>query len=406
MRRRIRLCTYGIHRLYTGRAEGISITVETVFGIIRPCKHRLGAELSSAWIAQLCGLCLALRDDHGHAARMVTNYDGLIVSALVDAQSQRATLRAAGPCALRGMRTADVATGDSVRLAATVSLVLAAAKVRDHVEDGDGVAGTAGVRPAARRIAQRWARQGTETGAGLGFDTAVLLDAVDRQLAVENAAGPGTALLDLTEPTESATAAAFGHTAILSGRPGNEAALTEVGRLFGRIAHLVDAAEDLHEDVAHGKWNPLVATATPADETHRLCADALLGIELALAEVEFTDGRLVHRLLTKELGRSVHRIFKHSGLEAGHENCRTDQRITNRFGRRRGYGPPPGYNYPPQGYGYPPPGYGYGRPPRRSGGFCLPFCEGIACCECCRCGEDCCCACEGCECCGDACCDC
>ncbi|MBU3060398.1 hypothetical protein KO481_02530 [Nocardia sp. NEAU-G5] len=375
-----------------------------MFGIIRPCKHRLGAELSSAWMAQLCGLCLALRDDHGQAARMATNYDGLIISALVDAQAPRATRRAAGPCPLRAMRTADVATGDSVRLAATVSLVLAAAKVRDHVEDGDGVAGTAGVRPAARRIAERWARQGAETGAGLGFDTAVLLDAVDRQLAVEAAAGPQTTLLELTEPTEAATAAAFGHTAILSGRPGNEAALIEAGRLFGRIAHLVDAAEDLHEDFTHGKWNPLVATGTAAEETHRLCTDALLGIELALAEAEFTDGRLVHRLLTKELGRSVHRTFKHSD----HESCRGDSTIVNRRGRRGRYGPPPpGYGYPPpQGY-YPPPGYGYGPPPRRRSGFCLPFCEGIACCECCRCSEDCCCCtCEGCECCGDGCCDC
>lgn len=346
-------------------------------------------------MAQLCGLCLALRDDHGQAARMATNYDGLIISALVDAQAPRATSRAAGPCPLRAMRTADVATGDSVRLAATVSLVLAAAKVRDHVEDGDGVAGTAGVRPAARRIARRWARQGAESGAGLGFDTAVLMDAVDRQLAVEAAAGPQTTLLELTEPTEAATAAAFGHTAILAGRAGNQDALAEAGRLFGRIAHLVDAAEDLHEDFAHGKWNPLVATGTPADETHRLCTDALLGIELALAEVEFTDGRLAHRLLTKELSRSVHRTFGHSG----HESSRGDSTVVARRGRRGGYGPPPpGYGYPPpQGY-YPPPGYGYGPPPRRRSGFCLPFCEGVACCECCRCSDDCCCACECCAC--------
>ncbi len=355
-------------------------------------------------MAQLCGLCLALRDDHGQAARMATNYDGLIISALVDAQAPAATRRSAGPCPLRAMRTADVATGDSVRLAATVSLVLAAAKVRDHVEDGDGVAGTAGIRPAARRIAQRWARQGAETGAGLGFDTTVLLDAVDRQIAVESAAGPETTLLELTEPTEAATAAAFGHTALLAGRPGNEAALTEAGRLFGRVAHLIDAVEDLHEDIAHGKWNPLVATGTPAQETRRLCTDALLGIELALAEVEFTDGRLVNRLLTKELSRSVRRTFGHSG----HESCRTDHKITNRRWGGGGYGPPPGYGYPQQGYGgYPPPGYDYGRPPRRrGGGFCLPFCEGIICCECCRCGEDCCCACECGECCGESCCDC
>lgn len=149
---------------------------------------------------------------------MATNYDGLIISALVEAQSTVSpTRRAAGPCPLRGMKRADVATGDCVRLAATVSLVLAAAKVRDHADDHDGVAGAAGFRPAARRIARRWARQGESTGAGLGFDTGVLVTAVDRQGEVEAAAVIGTPLLEVTEPTETATA--FGHTAVLAGGP-------------------------------------------------------------------------------------------------------------------------------------------------------------------------------------------
>ncbi|MCG1043637.1 hypothetical protein KQH60_14360, partial [Mycetohabitans sp. B8] len=101
---------------------------------IWPCRHRLGRELTAAWRAQLCGLCLALRDDYGQAARIATNYDGLVVSVLVEAQSMTpAARRTAGPCPLRGMRRADVATGECARLAAVVSLALAAARVRDHI---------------------------------------------------------------------------------------------------------------------------------------------------------------------------------------------------------------------------------------------------------------------------------
>lgn len=47
------------------------------------------------------------------------------------------------------------------------------------------------------------------------------------------------------EPTESATAAAFAHTAVLAGRPDNAVPPAEAGRLFGRLAHLLDAVEDL-----------------------------------------------------------------------------------------------------------------------------------------------------------------
>ncbi len=84
-----------------------------MFGIIRPCRHRLSERLHASWTAHLCGLCLALRDGHGQLARTATNYDGLVVSVLVEAQSPRAAdRRTAGPCPLRGMRTAPVATGE------------------------------------------------------------------------------------------------------------------------------------------------------------------------------------------------------------------------------------------------------------------------------------------------------
>ncbi|MGA5362399.1 DUF5685 family protein [Streptomyces purpurascens] len=287
-----------------------------MFGMVRPCRHRLGETLTAQWMAHLCGLCLALRGDHGQLARIVTNYDGLLVSVLTEAQTNLATgassgvgRRTAGPCPLRGMRTASVAHGEGARLAAAVSLVLASAKVRDHVADGDGLLARAPVARAARRVAKGWDRAGARTGSAVGFDTAVLVDAVDRQGGIEALAGPGTPILTVTEPTETATAAAFAHTAVLAGRPYNAGPLAEAGRLFGRLAHLLDAVEDRHADAASGAWNPITATGTSLMEARRLADDAVHGIRLALREAEFTDGRLVHRLLVHELRTSVDRAF-------------------------------------------------------------------------------------------------
>ncbi|SCF57636.1 hypothetical protein GA0115256_10091, partial [Streptomyces sp. DconLS] len=142
----------------------------------------------------------------------------------------------------------------------------------------------------------------------------------ERQLGIETLAGPGTPLLTVTEPTETATAAAFAHTARLSGRPGNAAPLAEAGRLFGRLAHLLDAVEDQQADAAVGAWNPLTATGTSRAEARRLADDAVHGIRLALKEAEFSDGALVHLLLVHELRRSVDRAFGtttcgHTGAE-------------------------------------------------------------------------------------------
>ncbi|MFJ1929856.1 MULTISPECIES: DUF5685 family protein [unclassified Streptomyces] len=421
-----------------------------MFGIVRPCVHRLSDGLRAEWMAHLCGLCLALRSDHGQFARIVTNYDGLIVSVLTEAQTERtpAQRRTAGPCPLRAMRTAPVARGEGARLAAAVSLVLASAKVRDHVADRDGLLKRRPVAAAARRVAAGWDRAGARTGAQLGFDTALLVDAVDRQTGIELLAGPGTPLLTVTEPTETATAAAFAHTAVLAGRPRNAEPLAEAGRLFGRLAHLLDAVEDQEADAASGAWNPLTATGTSRAEARRLCDDALRGVRLALRDAEFTDGRLAHVLLAHELRRSVDRAFatdvcshRSGGLltagPAGPDGAvrpSADDLSADHpsgGGHAASFGPPPGNPYAPSGPGapsgppQPPP-----EPPRDRRGLvvgCLVW-AGLACtcqmccgtfddpwtrqrreglCNDCDCGD----CCDGCDCCsncGDCCdgCDC
>ncbi|MQS09024.1 DUF5685 family protein [Streptomyces alkaliphilus] len=282
-----------------------------MFGIIRPCAHRLTAGLRAEWTAHLCGLCLALRGEHGQAARLLTNHDALLVSVLVDAQTGPVAgrRRTAGPCPLRGMRTAPVARGEGARLAAAVSLVLGAARVRDHVADGDGAFSRPLVARAARRMATGWDRAGARSAGGVGFDTAVLVDAVDRQAGIEAAIRPGDTLVPVTEPTACATGAAFAHTARVAGRPENVEPLAEAGRLFGRLAHLLDAVEDLPADTARGAFNPLLATGRDLAEARRLCDDAVRGIALALREVRFMDDRLAHVLLVHESRRAVERTF-------------------------------------------------------------------------------------------------
>ncbi|MFC7931909.1 DUF5685 family protein [Streptomyces cinereoruber] len=342
-----------------------------MFGIVRPCTHRLTDNLKVEWMAHLCGLCLALRADHGQFARVVTNYDGLIVSVLTEAQTGAVASgrRTAGPCPLRGMRTAPVARGEGARLAAAVSLVLASAKVRDHVADRDGLLARRPVAAAARRVARSWDRAGARTGRALGFDTAVLVDAVDRQTGIEALAGIGTPLLAVTEPTETATAAAFAHTAVLAGRPENAAPLAEAGRLFGRLAHLLDAVEDQAADAASGAWNPLTATGTSREEARRLADDALHGIRLALKDARFADGKLVHVLLAHELRTSVDRAFGTTTCAHGAHEAHG----AHGAGQVQGHGPVPGNPYAPQGPG---PGNPFAPGPGGPGGPGGPYAPG------------------------------
>ncbi|MER6902073.1 hypothetical protein, partial [Amycolatopsis sp. NPDC000740] len=213
----------------------------------------------------------------------------------------------------------------------------------------------------------------------IGFDTAVLTEAVGRQGELERAIRAGDSPLLATEPAELASSAAFAQTAVLAGRPGNRAPLAEAGRLFGRVAHLLDAVEDLASDAASGSWNPLLATGTALDEAHRLCTDAVLGVELALREAEFADSALVHALLVHELRQAVRRAFGHHHLQGHGPGQHGQQPPPGWIGpgptpQQSPYGPgigapgpgQPGYGQqpgmpgygPPPGYGVPVPGYG------------------------------------------------
>lgn len=242
----------------------------------------------------------------------MTSYDGLLVSVLVEAQLPTAgPRRTAGPCALRGMRTAEVVApvAAGARLAAAASLVLAAAKTHDHVADGDGPFRRRPVATVARRTARSWADAGARTGRLVGFDTGVLRAAAARQTDLEAAVGPGDPVQSVTEPTETAVSAVFAHTAVLADRPGRAAALADAGRSFGRLAHLLDAVEDLPDDDARGRWNPLLATGTGLDAARGLCDDAAADLRRSVRRLTLDQPALTHALLAHEVPPAVDRTF-------------------------------------------------------------------------------------------------
>ncbi|MFE5287713.1 DUF5685 family protein [Nocardia sp. NPDC056611] len=285
-----------------------------MFGLLKPCAHsaaRHGID-PSAWQAHMCGLCLGLRDGHGQLARAATNTDAIVLEILTEAQQSLPSPRtAAGPCALRGMRRAEVLAADApgVRLAATASLLLGAAKIRDHVDDGD--AHRLARRPLTR-VSTRWHARARSAAAPLGLDVEPLIAAIESQLRLENS--PGSSLAELTEPTQVCAAELFAHTAILADRPENADALRDAGWHFGRIAHLADALEDLDADRAEGRFNPLSATGTTPEQAHALVAESNSLLRAALSRVALDRTATVRWALLDPLGGVVKRLGRAAGV--------------------------------------------------------------------------------------------
>ncbi|MFI6871304.1 DUF5685 family protein [Nocardia sp. NPDC050406] len=308
-----------------------------MFGLLKPCAHgaaKYGID-ASAWQTQMCGLCLGLRDGHGQLARAATNTDAILLGVLTEAQQPRAATRTdAGPCPLRGMRRASVAAADSpgVRLAATASLLLGAAKIRDHIDDGD--TGPVSRRPMGR-VSNRWHSRARAAADEIGLDIEPLVAAIESQARVEQAvlaAAAGEAdgldsLARLTAPTQLCAADLFAHTAVLAGRPENIDALREVGWHFGRIAHLADAIEDLESDAARGKFNPLTATGTSVGQAEALLRESHGQLRAALVRVGLAKVATVRWMLLDPLHGVVRRIGRATGAA---RVCATDHATRRR----------------------------------------------------------------------------
>ncbi|MFF2553812.1 DUF5685 family protein [Nocardia sp. NPDC058058] len=280
--------------------------------MLKPCAHsaaKYGME-ATAWQTQLCGLCLGLRDGHGQLARAATNTDAIVLGVLTEAQQTRTLERtAAGPCPLRGMRTASVAPADSpgVQLAATASLLLGAAKIRDHIDDGD--TRRLSKRPMAH-VANRWHTRARAAAAPIGLDIDPLITAIESQVALEES---GATLAELTAPTQLCAAELFAHTAILAGRPENADALREAGWHFGRIAHLADAIEDIDEDREAGRFNPLTATGTSTTDAHALLRESNSLLKAALVTVGLDRTASIRWMLLDPLHGVVRKLGRAAG---------------------------------------------------------------------------------------------
>ncbi|MEU7215784.1 DUF5685 family protein [Nocardia iowensis] len=294
--------------------------------MLRPCAHgaaKYGID-AAEWRTHMCGLCLGLRDGHGQLARATTNVDAIVLSMLTEAQSGGAVERStAGRCALRGMQRASVASVDApgVRLAATASLLLAAAKIRDHVADGDA---SALARKPMGTVSTRWAGQARVSAQRIGLDVEPLVAALSAQTRLEQAAldlamtDRADSLARLTAPTQLCASEFFAHTAILADRPDNVDALRTAGWQFGRIAHLADAVQDYERDLARGRFNPLAATGTTMPQAYDLLRESDSQLRAAVAAAELDAVPTVRWMLLDPLASVLRRLGHGIGTIAGH----------------------------------------------------------------------------------------
>lgn len=215
-----------------------------MFGYVRPPQD-LPEEERKRFGRAYCGLCHALGERYGPAARLILNFDFTFLAILLSDREEGPIHH--GRCAAHPVHGRDrLETSPALALAADESVILAYWQARDGVEDHDWLHGlryravSAALEPAYHRAA----------GARPEFD-----ESTRRQLRL---------LAELErENCPSMDRAADTFAVLLQGaaqtvdEPVRRRVLEQIFYHLGRWVYLVDAADDLKKDAADGNYNPV-----------------------------------------------------------------------------------------------------------------------------------------------------
>lgn len=204
-----------------------------------------------------CGTCAALGEHYGTLSRTTLSYDSVLMAALVDGMQPQAAEPSSCRCPLVPIRRRPtvVPSSRAMRVAAAVQVTLTDQALADHHADGSLGAGV------LRRALSGSAATAYEELAVLGFDPGRARGLARRQLQVER--HPNASVRACAAPTADTLAGWLADLGDEVGAPveaRND--LAALGHALGTCIYLIDALEDLEEDVRAGEFNPCVGPDT------------------------------------------------------------------------------------------------------------------------------------------------
>ena len=241
-----------------------------MFGYVRPVLNLLPEEERSRYKSAYCGLCHAMGARYGFFARFTLNYDFAFLAILFTDGGDELQCRR---CPAHPFRKGRMCTcGRGMDAAADASMILTWQKLRDDVLDSGWWKGL-----PARLLClffSRAYRRAKKAMPAFARQAETSLEAL-RELEKER-----SGQLDRA-------ADAFARILMTAAPEGAEETrrrvLEQMLYHVGRWIYLVDAWDDLKEDRAHGRYNPLDARFGGCAEEHREYLSASMKHSLKLA---------------------------------------------------------------------------------------------------------------------------
>ena len=225
-----------------------------MFGYVRPVMDKLGEEDCRRFHAAYCGLCHELGARSGAPARLILNYDFTFLAIVLSGgEGEQEHFR----CPFRSFRREErLVSSRALQIAADESVIMAYWKLRDEIEDSAGPhAAACRVLAAAAAPANRRAEARCPEFARLARENLSRLRVLEQERCAS-----------IDRPAD-AFAGILSAAAYCSDDPGRQAVLGQLLYHLGRWIYLIDALDDLAEDAAKGRYNPLICRFGAVDGT-------------------------------------------------------------------------------------------------------------------------------------------
>lgn len=228
-----------------------------MFGYVRPFKGELLVKEYDAYKGVYCQVCKALGTHYGLLARMTLSYDCTFYALLalnqrdaaLRAEKKRCTCNPLKKCTYICPANGDAYAETCFHKAAALCVIMTAHKLRDNIADENFVKGL------GARFLYSLSRSAMKKAAR---DFPWMADAVqkmmDSQFAAEHA--EKVSLDACSAPTAElleTLCAELGET------KGEKAVLQQLGYFLGRWVYIMDAADDLTEDLKKKNFNPFIS---------------------------------------------------------------------------------------------------------------------------------------------------
>ncbi len=279
-----------------------------MFGYVKVCKAELRVREYEEYKAVYCTLCRVLGEEYGLAARGLLSYDACFYVLLQDcAESGENPEYKAGRCRFNPLKKCNYQTncGESYRAAAALTVLMSYQKVRDNIADGK----------ALKRIAAYMVSpylRGKYKKAKTRYPQ--FAEAVEQAMTAQSVLEKEGCVSTDRAADPSARALAAVCTAFIQSET-QKRIIERVAYCVGRFVYLLDAYDDLEDDLKSGNYNPFV-TKYDIRDVAELRDTALHENILRALHMTANEAAVSFHLLSGEVHRGILENILQDGLES------------------------------------------------------------------------------------------